>query len=154
MINKRVQKLIDYFRENSNGDSNNSKEIISNAKLIITSRNTFPTAAGCASSASSMSCLVRILSKLFNNNLNDTILSHLSRQASGSACRSIYGGIVEWVKNDEYTGLSVAKQLADCDYWDIRILLLIVSDKRKDIGSTEGMKISKETSSFLKVNKQ
>lgn len=118
----------------------------------MTSRNTFPTAAGCASSASSMSCLVKVLAKLFNIDLDDTMLSHLARQASGSACRSIFGGIVEWEKYDEYSGLSVAKQLANENYWDIRILLLIVSDKRKDIGSTEGMKSSKETSSFLKVD--
>ena len=98
-----------------------------------------------------MSCLVKVLCKLFNLNLNDTYQSHLARQASGSACRSIYGGIVEWEKYNDTSKLSVANQLVDFDYWDLRIILLIVNDKKKDIGSTEGMKLSKETSSFLKV---
>ncbi len=98
-----------------------------------------------------MSCLVTVLAKLFCVNKDTNYLSHLARLGSGSACRSIHGGIVEWNKYDEDSGLSIAKQIVDEKYWDLRVLLLIVSDKRKDIGSTDGMKISKETSSFFNV---
>jgi diphosphomevalonate decarboxylase len=120
------------------------------AKLEIKSFNTFPTAAGCASSASSMSCLVVALNKLFELEADNELLSALARQGSGSACRSIYGGFVEWEKyNEKYT--SIARQLYPHSHWGLSILLLIASDKRKDIGSTDGMKTSKETSPLLKV---
>lgn len=98
-----------------------------------------------------MSCIVTVLNKLFNGDKDINYLSHLARLGSGSASRSIHSGIVEWLKDDKETGLSIAKQIVDENYWDLRILLLIVSDKRKDIGSTEGMRISKETSPFFKV---
>jgi diphosphomevalonate decarboxylase len=97
-----------------------------------------------------MSCLVVLLAMLFEHDNNKELLSSLARQGSGSACRSIYGGFVEWDKFDQkYT--SIAKQLYDESHWDLNISLLIVTDKRKDIGSTDGMRISKETSELLKV---
>jgi diphosphomevalonate decarboxylase len=99
-----------------------------------------------------MSCLVTVLSKLFNVKRDQNFLSHLARLGSGSACRSMHGGIVEWHRKDEETGLSIAKQIVDENYWDLTVLLFIVSDRRKDIGSTDGMKISKETSLFFNVN--
>jgi diphosphomevalonate decarboxylase len=97
-----------------------------------------------------MSCLVVVLAKLFGLEKEKDMLSALARQGSGSACRSIYGGFVEWEKYNE-KHKSIAKQLYDETYWDLSILLLIVSDKRKDTGSTDGMKMSKETSELLKV---
>lgn len=116
------------------------------------SKNTFPTAAGCASSASSMSCLVTVLAKLFHMDIGKERLSSLARLGSGSACRSIFGGFVEWEKFNEEHNDSIAKQFVDESYWkELNVLLLIVSDKRKDVGSTDGMKYSKETSKFLEV---
>lgn len=146
-VNKRVLKIINYFR---------SKSKYKYQDLLITSRNSFPTAAGCASSASSMSCLVKVLSKVFLNEhkeiqLDNKELSRLARLGSGSACRSIFGGFVEWKKFDENYQDSIAEQIVDETYWDdLNILLMIVSDKRKDTSSTDGMKKSKETSEFLK----
>jgi diphosphomevalonate decarboxylase len=146
-INKRVLKIINYFRSLSK---------YKNQDLLITSKNSFPTAAGCASSASSMSCLVKVLSKVFLNEqkeiqLDDKELSRLARLGSGSACRSIFGGFVEWKKFDENYQDSIAEQIVDETYWDdLNILLMIVSDKRKDTSSTDGMKKSKETSELLK----
>jgi diphosphomevalonate decarboxylase len=97
-----------------------------------------------------MSCLVTVLNKVYELEDNKELLSSLARQGSGSACRSIYGGFVEWEKtNEKYD--SIAKQLYPEDYWDLSVLLLIVSDKKKDTGSTVGMNTSKETSELLKV---
>jgi diphosphomevalonate decarboxylase len=130
---------------------------IANGSLIINSRNNFPTAAGCASSASSMSCLVKVLSKVFDNKLceDNITLSSLARLGSGSACRSLHGGFVEWHKfHDNYKD-SIATSIVDESYWeDICLLLLIVSDKTKETSSTEGMKLSKETSEFLNYRVQ
>lgn len=146
-ISGRVSKIIKFFREKSRSVN----KYYENANLHIKSLNSFPTAAGCASSASSMACLVKVLSKIFLNETLDTYeLSHLARLGSGSACRSVWGGFVEWEKHSEKYNTSIAVQLADENHWtDINLLLLTVSDKRKDTSSTDGMKISKETSEFL-----
>lgn len=64
----------------------------------------------------------------------------------------MYGGIVEWEKRNK-DNVSIATQLFDHNYFkDLKLLLIIVSDKRKDTSSTDGMKLSKETSQFYKVN--
>eukprot|EP00752_Nemacystus_decipiens_P015415 g13747.t1 len=65
----------------------------------IASRNTFPTAAGLASSAAGLACLTFSLAKLFNAKESfEGELSAIARQGSGSACRSLYGGFVKWQK--------------------------------------------------------
>ena len=63
----------------------------------------------------------------------------------------MFGGIVEWEKENKDKH-SVSVQLYDEDYFkELKILLIIVSDKRKDTSSTDGMKLSKETSSLFNV---
>eukprot|EP00501_MAST-03F_sp_TOSAG23-6_P002421 GSMAST32.ASY1.ANO1.2530.1 assembled CDS len=57
-----------------------------NVRLHIVSRNNFPTAAGLASSAAGYAALVTTLSAL----------TVIARMGSGSACRSLYGGLVRW----------------------------------------------------------
>ncbi|CAN0100450.1 unnamed protein product [Laminaria digitata] len=65
-------------------------------RVRIVSRNTFPTAAGLASSAAGLACLTFSLSKLFNaKETFDGELSAIARQGSGSACRRC-----GWVSND------------------------------------------------------
>lgn len=81
---------------------------ISSNELIINSENSFPHSAGIASSASSMSalclCLLNLDELLTGNKRSHESFykeaSELSRLASGSACRSLYSGIVVWGKND------------------------------------------------------
>jgi diphosphomevalonate decarboxylase len=73
-------------------------------KITIHSENSFPHSAGIASSASSMSALALCLCSLENiflNTLNTESeffhkASFLARLASGSASRSVYGGLVTW----------------------------------------------------------
>ena len=117
--------------------------------IQIESKNTFPIASGCASSASSMAALVvAIISALKINNLPKIELTKIARIGSGSACRSIFGGICEWIKEggDE----SHAIQLYDENYWDLGVKLIIVNQNEKDISSSIGMKITKETSELFK----
>ena len=56
-------------------------------------------------------------------------VSDIARQGSGSACRSMYGGFVQWLMGRKKNGEdSVAKQVVSEDYWpEIRILILVVS---------------------------
>ncbi|MDK7093926.1 diphosphomevalonate decarboxylase, partial [Gardnerella swidsinskii] len=65
-------------------------------KARVVSKNTVPTAAGLASSASGFAALAAAASYAAGLKLNARELSILSRKGSGSACRSIYGGLVLW----------------------------------------------------------
>ena len=127
------------------------QELSSKALNIkIESQNTFPIASGCASSASSMAALVLAITSALKLEkiLSKTELTKLARIGSGSACRSIFGGICEWVTGDNDS--SVGVQLYDENYWDLGIKLIIVNQKEKDISSSIGMKITKETSELFK----
>ena len=65
--------------------------------IKIDSVNNFATAAGLASSASGLACLARCMTAIYG--LEETFEGEFSKYArlgSGSACRSVYGGLVEW----------------------------------------------------------
>ncbi|XP_033626257.1 diphosphomevalonate decarboxylase-like [Asterias rubens] len=117
-------------------------------KVHICSENNFPTAAGLASSAAGYACLVATLAKVFKVEGN---VSDIARQGSGSACRSMYGGFVQWLMGEEETGEdSIAEQVVTEDYWpEMRILILVVSDHKKATSSTAGMQSTVETSPLL-----
>jgi len=78
-------------------------------------------------------------------------LSAIARQGSGSACRSLYGGFVKWImgKDDKGTD-SLAVQLADEKHWDeLVIIIAVVSSRQKETSSTTGMRDTVETSLLL-----
>lgn len=118
-------------------------------KFHICSVNNFPTAAGLASSAAGYACLVYTLAQVLGV---EGELSGVARQGSGSACRSIYGGFVQWTMGQKDDGKdSVAQQVAsESDWPELRVLVLVVSAERKPVASTSGMQTSVETSSLLK----
>ena len=122
-------------------------------KVHVSSYNTFPTAAGLASSAAGYAALVAGLAELYHCQETFTgELSTIARQGSGSACRSLYGGFVAWragTKETNWTD-SVAEQIEDEHHWpELRALILVVSDAKKDTSSTDGMSTSVATSELL-----
>ncbi|KAL1518145.1 hypothetical protein ABEB36_001815 [Hypothenemus hampei] len=119
-----------------------------NWSISICSENNFPTAAGLASSAAGYACLVYALAKLYGI---EGEISDIARQGSGSACRSIYGGWVQWHKGSSPLGLdSIAQQLFPANHWpEMRILILVVNDTRKKYSSTIAMKRSVDTSTLI-----
>lgn len=122
-------------------------------KVHISSYNTFPTAAGLASSAAGYAALVAALVALMGARENfEGQFTTLARQGSGSACRSLYGGFVAWRKGcaiDQWTD-SKAVQIAPETHWpNMRALILVVSDAQKDTSSTAGMSTSVATSALL-----
>lgn len=122
----------------------------------IASFNNFPTAAGLASSAAGLACLVFALAKLMNVKEDQGQLSTIARQGSGSACRSLYGGFVKWIMGKNEDGRdSLAVQVADEKHWDdLVILIAVVCSRQKETSSTSGMRESVETSLLLKHRAQ
>ncbi|MBW8362264.1 MAG: diphosphomevalonate decarboxylase [Kaistella sp.] len=77
-------------------------------KYIINTENTFPHSSGIASSASGFGAIAKCLMELdayfSGKQAEDFILkkaSFLARLGSGSACRSLYNGLVVWGKTEE-----------------------------------------------------
>lgn len=103
----------------------------------VASKNNFPMGTGLSSSASAFAALSLAGSKAAGQNLNEKELSILARQGSGSACRSIPDGFVEWLDGDTNES-SYAVSLHKADYWDIRDVVAIVSSEVKKISSTKG----------------
>src|SRR5262249_44302247 len=64
---------------------------------------------------------------------------------SGSACRSIYGGFVEW--RPQGAG-SVVEPIAAREHWPLRVLVAVTSEKPKAVGSSEGMRRTAVTSPY------
>jgi len=145
--NQKFGKKIDQLL----GHLQSEMPFLSDYKLIFHSENNFPHSAGIASSASSMAtvalCLVsmeQIVTKR-KQGKEDFFrkASAIARLGSGSASRSLYGGIVTWGaiasiegSSDEYATpfplheLSRLKQTRD--------IILIVNSKEKQVSSSLG----------------
>lgn len=65
-------------------------------------------------------------------------LSEVARRGSGSACRSLYGGFVEWQMGEQADGKdSVARQVAPESHWpELRVLILVVSETAWSAGTS------------------
>ena len=101
------------------------------------SQNNFPMGAGIASSASAFAALSLAATRAAGLELPERELSILARQGSGSACRSIPGGFVEWLAGSESAN-SYAVSIAPSGFWDLRDVIAIVSTEEKKVGSTDG----------------
>lgn len=134
-------------------ENNEELQPMSEWKVWIKSVNSFPTAAGLASSASGYACLTFTLGQLFELPCTMTELSGIARLGSGSACRSLFGGFVAWEKGENADGSdSLAVQVAPKSHWDDLVaLILVVSDAQKDIGSSVGMQETVRTSPLLQA---
>ena len=116
---------------------------------VVDSVNKVPTAAGFASSASGFAALAAAATKALGMEIDEKTLSQIARQGSGSACRSIYGGYVEWEKGEKEDGTdSFAKQLIKEEDWDLSILSVLLEAAPKKVLSREGMRRTVETSPF------
>lgn len=119
----------------------------SKLKAKVVSENNFPEASGLASSASGFAALTLAACSALGLKKDKKELSMLSRIGSGSSCRSMFGGYVEWLKNDE-NDESYAIQLVDENWFDIRDIAIVFEKHERKYNTTEAMKISKETSPF------
>lgn len=123
-------------------------EELSKMKTKIVSNNNFPTAAGLASSAAGYACLAFALGHAYGIQ-DQTLLSKIARAGSGSACRSLFGGFVHWIRGSDHD-TSLARQVVDENHWpDMRVVICVVNDAKKEISSSLGMAQSVKTSPLL-----
>ena len=117
--------------------------------LTISSSNSFPHSSGIASSASGMSalslCLMSLEKELtlIKDDFFFKKASFISRIGSGSACRSIYGGINFWGSHPEFPFSSdlYSIQISDNispEFNKYRDVILIIDDSKKEVSSSVG----------------
>lgn len=106
-------------------------------KAKVFSNNNFPIAVGLSSAASGFAALTLAASKAAGLNLSEKELSILARQASGSACRSIPSGFVEWLDGNT-SETSYAMQIFPPTHWKIADVVAIVSTTRKEVPTSVG----------------
>lgn len=133
----RVQKFLDLVRERAGSTS----------FAEVTSTNEIPTGAGLASSASGFGALALAAAKAYGLDYTPEQLSALARRGSGSACRSIFGGLVEWLPGDDDAS-SHAVALPDSGL-DLSLVVAVLAPGRKKIDSRAAMRRTVETSPFF-----
>ena len=120
-------------------------------KYIIRTENTFPHSSGIASSASGFGAIAKCLMTLDASFTGKTSeeeslrkASFLARLGSGSACRSLYNGLVVWGKTDEVEGSSdlFGVQFPNADVHEVfrnfNDWVLLIHEGQKSVSSTVG----------------
>lgn len=131
----RLKKFLDLFRPDG-------------VFYSVDIKTNVPIAAGFASSACGFASLILALNDLYKWNLDKKELSILARMGSGSACRSIDKGFVEWNAGKDSSGIDSYGVKLDYEWPELRVGMLSISNKEKPISSTEAMKRTVKTSPF------
>ncbi|WP_022905444.1 diphosphomevalonate decarboxylase [Curtobacterium sp. B18] len=129
----RVTQFLDLVRELAG----------SSARASVVSENTVPTGAGLASSASGFAALATAAAAAYGLDLSPRDLSRLARRGSGSATRSIPGGVAVWHAGDDqgsYAEPIPAPPMA--------MVVVTIDAGPKPIGSREAMRRTIATSPF------
>lgn len=107
------------------------------AKAKVVSENNFPKSSGLSSSGSGFAALTLAASKAVGLDLSQKELSILARQGSGSACRAVCGGFVEWKDSDTSEG-SFSETIFPATHFDIRDVVVVTDPGPKRTSSTQG----------------
>lgn len=129
----RVQQFLDLVRELAGSE----------ARASVVSENTVPTGAGLASSASGFAALATAASAAYGLDLSARDLSRLARRGSGSATRSIPGGVAVWHAGDDQG--SFAEPIPAPP---MAMVVVTIDAGPKPIGSREAMRRTIATSPF------
>lgn len=123
---------------------------------LVTSENNFPTAAGLASSASGFAALTVAAAAALSPGLalDDAMrgrLSILARQGSGSAARSLFGGIaVLSTGTPGQRDSGMATQVMPESGWpELRMVIGVAGEGPKATGSTDGMRHTAASSPYF-----
>ena len=130
----RVIRFLDLVREHSGVTQ----------RASVDSTSTVPLAAGLASSAAGFAALAAAASRAAGMDLDGRALSRLARRGSGSAARSVFGGLVLWNAGED-DATSYAEPIEEpagdtVSGLDLAMVVVVLSDGRKTISSTRAMK--------------
>lgn len=139
----RAIKHLDRIRKLAKINLNPSASL----RARVVTKNNFPTGTGLSSSASGFAALTVAGAKAAGLNLSEKELSILARQGSGSACRSIPDGFVEWLDGDT-SDTSYGVSLYPESYWNIVDVVAIVSKNKKEVSTSEGQKLAASSPFF------
>lgn len=116
----------------------------------VVSRGDFPAAAGLASSAAGFAALAVAARAAAGLPRDVRAESILARRGSGSACRSIQGGVCVWRRGERADGAdSYAEQVFAEQHWpELRMFVAMVSREEKETKSRDGMRNTVETSPY------
>ncbi|MFO0596337.1 MAG: diphosphomevalonate decarboxylase [Myxococcaceae bacterium] len=142
---ERVVQLLELVRREAKG-----KKL---GLATMTSRGNFPASAGLASSAAAFAALAVAARAAAGFERDTRAESILARRGSGSAARSIEGGIVRWNRGTRADGRdSFGEQLFTEDHWpELRLLVGMVSREEKEVKSRDGMRNTVETSPYYRA---
>ncbi|MCD8512282.1 MAG: diphosphomevalonate decarboxylase [Nitrincola sp.] len=130
---QRISAFLDLFRKPGT------------CSFRVTTRNSIPTAAGLASSASGFAALAKAVNESFQLELNTEQLSVLARLGSGSACRSVFKGFVEWQMGQREDGLDSHGIQLNAAWPGLCVGLVKVDASVKATDSRSGMQRTVET---------
>ncbi|MCP4680479.1 MAG: diphosphomevalonate decarboxylase [Deltaproteobacteria bacterium] len=144
---RRVSKFLDRIRR------------LAGLKLSarVQTANSFPTAAGLASSASGFAALAVAACRAAGLTPGIDQLATLARLGSGSATRSLLGGFVELQAGTRSDGADCrVRELGDAADWPLNLLVAVVGEGPKSLSSTAGMQHTVQSSplypAFLEAN--
>ncbi|MBX7115413.1 MAG: diphosphomevalonate decarboxylase [Myxococcaceae bacterium] len=116
----------------------------------VDSQGDFPVSAGLASSAAAFAALAVAAQKAAGLALDTQAASILARLGSGSACRSIQGGVCVWNRGERVDGAdSFASQAFKAEHWpELRMTVAVIGRDEKEVSSRDGMRHTVETSPY------
>jgi diphosphomevalonate decarboxylase len=120
-------------------------------KFNINIDSNIPIAAGLASSACGFAVLVRVLDKLYDWQLSLTQQSILARLGSGSACRSLWDGFVEWEMGVASDGMDSHGQALPAKWPELSVGLHVIAATPKKLSSRLAMQQTVLTSQLYQA---
>lgn len=140
----RVRGHLDAIRRWGGGEA-------AGLRFRVTTANSFPAAAGMASSASGFAALAVAAAAALGRRPDGPELSALARASgSGSAARSTLGGYVEWPAPGSPPEDPRAVQLAPADHWDLRDVIAVVESGPKEVSSLAGHRLAPTSPHFAR----
>ena len=127
-FSRRVESHLDRLRAWADED----------VSFRVATQNSFPMAAGMASSASGFAALTLAVVAALGREVASEQLSVLARlSGSGSAARSVLGGYVQWPAGEDREA-EHAVQVVPADFWDLRDVVAVLQEQAKEVSSREG----------------
>ena len=139
---KRVQDCLAPLRRRSAADA-------APGPARVESRNDFPTGAGLASSASGMAALALAGASALGLADDQALVGRAAMEGSGSAPRSLYGGIV--LLSMDPAGDWSCRSLLAPEEWPLKVVVAVTQAGPKQTDSRSGMELTRRTSPFYKA---